>query len=62
MDIEGVPHPAHIINQTLMWNHKLFGGREPDPIENTHSRCEASAGSGNVYDDYCNDMGESSLF
>jgi hypothetical protein len=34
VELEGIPHPSHIVNKSLEWTHDLFDGREPDNHEN----------------------------
>lgn len=38
IEFEGIPHPDHIIHQTLEWTHKLFDDDEPDLHQNILGR------------------------
>jgi len=57
VEFEGFPHPSHVINKSLQWNHDLFDDKEPDnhkhSITQYHNR---------EYNNYCHDLNQSSLF
>ena len=59
IEFEGFPHPAHVINKTLEWSHKLYNDRTPNAETSEYNYARYD---NNEYDQHCRDLDQSSEY